>query len=270
MAYQQNLFYEGPDYKTEDGVFAIDTEFSKEGPISLQVSYYKFPDVTITYIVINNKYKHLVPPIKRDYYVVFSDFKSDQNVLIDSFIEVLMHYDCYEKVFYKEKLSFILYVYFSAKDLTYAFGLENKQEYYIGKNPRRKLIQRRSLTGNLFFRYFDQVNANIVSVSFIIKDLFGLSSGGLSELAKTVNLEKSTKMDGFKLNMVEGLEKDPEAFLFYAINDCILLPKIHKLLIGNYNEILRSKNITDFFTEYNMPLTVGSIVSKIWEKNLIQ
>jgi hypothetical protein len=126
----------------------------------------------------------------------------------------------------------------------------------------------RHVHGILKFLYRDL--SQDITFEFKLYDLKGLGPGGLVDLARANSFEKLDILNDYKSNMDLALKERQSDFFKYAMNDCILLPKIHQSNIRSYNNILSEKKIPieGHFTTQTMPLTVGSIVHNIWDKKM--
>ena len=263
--------YEGPSFPENDFILAVDSEFTNEKPVSLQV-YVVTKDLDqLAYVVVNEKYREFIHTIDNiNYPIFYSHFYPGEHVLLNSLLYMSKSYNLDHKLFKKPKLKIPLYFYFSLKDLNYAFGINNMLPFYYEKKGRSKsIISYRNIRGTLYFTYSD--GESLVDFQFVLMDLKGLGPGGLKDLANANSLQKLDVLDEYKACMDKALIERPQDFLLYALNDCLILPTIHFRNIQSYNRIMLEKGIPEeaWFNEYTMPLTVGSIVNSIWEKNLL-
>lgn len=261
-------------------IVSIDTEFTEELFISLQV-YCQVKQHTFCFMVININFKHLffkedldfVLKKRKGYYtlddlfIFFDDFTPEKHLLLNHLMIMLEEKRLLH--FLNEKCIYVdLYMYYSLKDLTLAFGRNNMYSYYLGIG-KKFFRQSRNVKGILFFN----VDHKQVEYGFkiYIKDIVSLHPGGLKELANSVGLEKLDVLDNYKENMVQALEKVPKQFLHYSINDALLLPSIVEKKINACNGILKIYGIPPeaYFNIKTFPLTIGTIVSEIWQKNFI-
>jgi hypothetical protein len=254
---------------------SIDSEFiaysnKTADPISVQgVFIYKKKSLKL--IVINSKYASDIPSSVLDqisekqnvqiYYDSFSD-KSDP-VLLTYFYKHYEHNPDYwgVDILLQKQIHFNLFMYYSFKDLTFCFGYNNLKPYYTGS--QKSIIQNRNISGNFQINYDTRIHY------FKIFDLFGYSSTGLKSLALSVNLQKYDDLDNYKSEMNRALIEKPDLFIKYAINDAEILPEIFTRKIKSFNNILNVLKVTDpdaKFTKTNTPLTIGSVVHKIFMK----
>jgi hypothetical protein len=254
---------------------AIDSEFiaysnKTSDPISVQgVFIYKKKSLKL--IVINSKYAPDIPAS------VLDEISQKQNVEIyyDSFLDksdpVLLtyfykHYDQNPDywgfdIISKKRIHFNLFMYYSLKDLTFSFGYNNLKPYYTGS--QKSITQNRNISGNFQINYDTRIH------SFKIFDLFGYSNFGLKSLALSVNLQKYDDLDNYKTQMNKALIEKTDLFVKYAMNDAEILPEIFTRKIKSFNDILNVLNVTHpdaKFTKTNTPLTIGSVVHKIFTK----
>jgi hypothetical protein len=266
----ENYVYDGPLHKDKDGIIVIDTEFKGKTVLTLQVSFISKRGDYLNYIVINNQYEKYIDYTKTNGIpICYSDFKNNDYALFDSLVFMTKKYQIYHKVFTKSKLSLALYFFYTLTDLNYALGIDNMMPYYLNTNKKNELKVNRNVKGTLKFHY-DLYEGDVL-FELKLYDLKGLGSGGLKDLANSCGLTKIDVLDSYKSDMDQALIHKQEDFFLYGMNDCILLPQIHARSIATFNSILVEKNIPleAHFNENTMPLTVGSIVSCIWNLNLL-
>ncbi len=254
---------------------AIDSEFivfsnKTSDPISVQ-GVFSYKKKSLKLMVINSKYIADLSMLEIDeisqkqnveIYFDFFDDKWDP-VILTYFYKHLEYNPDYWGVdlISKKQIKFNLYMYYSLKDLTFCFGYNNLKLYYMGS--KKKITQNRNISGTFQINYDTRIHF------FKIFDLFGYSSSGLKSLALSVNLEKFDDLDNYKTEMNRALIEKPDLFIKYAINDAEILPKIFTRKIKSFNDILNVLGINDEkakFTSVNTPLTIGSVVHKIFTK----
>ncbi len=161
-----------------------------------------------------------------------------------------------------------LLIYFSIKDLTYAFGYDNMFPYYTGQ--KKLLYQRRNIKGLIVFQYYYE--GRRFKLSFRILDLFGISSAGLEQLARANGIEMTSKdiLSKYEYNPALMLQKDPNGYMSYSMDDAKVLCEIYENSIKSFNQILQDiYNLPSqlHFTKTTFPTTIGSLVNSIWMKN---
>ncbi|MBD1848262.1 hypothetical protein H6F89_33930 [Cyanobacteria bacterium FACHB-63] len=149
-----------------------------------------------------------------------------------------------------------LLMFYSPKDLRYAFGKGRAEDFYL----KARLTKKRGVTnrrGALSLGASNQIS---------IHDLSGWAAKGLAQLATAVGVEMTDKheLDDYKWRMNEALVELPETFLRYAMGDTSALVQIFE----KYVELVRKVQATlgipedEQFTEDTIPRTTGSIVAK--------
>ena len=260
---------------------SLDTEYNKNGYISVQMncrsnSFAEPIDFSVIVLDIAYKEKLDFPLLnnfssKNDVDIYFDDLNSNELILTKYVLHIL-----------EKKYSFALepnkgsdrqytlfvYFYFSLKDITAAFGKDTMFDYYTGKKPG--LIRRKSYRGT--FNVVDYTTNVKSNFKVVLKDLYGLQSGSLESLISSCGLDSSykSKLDSYKEKMDEALLLHTELFLSYGLLDCIMLFEIINTKVLVYNNILSEiYNISQpeaLFTRLNLPLTLGTIVFKMWSK----
>lgn len=254
---------------------AIDSEFTflEDGtayPISIQ-GVFKYKDKLKKLIVLNSKYKmklnltHLFEfSLEDDIEVYFDDFEDPFNSLIlYYFYESLKKDPDYMNLDGIKTINIVLYLYYSAKDLTYCFGYSNLKPYYLGK--LNYISQKRNIVGTFY------IDINNIKHVITIRDLYGYNQYGLKVLAESVGLEKLDVLDSYKTQMDLALIEKTEDFIRYSMNDAILLFEIYSKKIATFNEILAIFGINEQnaqFTKVNTPSTIGSVVYNIFIRYL--
>lgn len=153
------------------------------------------------------------------------------------------------------------WLYFSPTDLNIAFGADYMRKAYLGK--KGNLRQRRSLSGRL------TGIPSYPNLTVVIRDLYGLDSKGLDNLANTYNVTSNIKkaLDKYKSNMFEAVKLEPKLFLEYGIDDVVRTSKIPSKVVETFNLILNECfGLKDPKLEFNIlsiPLTIGSLVHNI-------
>ena len=153
--------------------------------------------------------------------------------------------------------------FYSPKDITYFIGEEAAREVFL-----HNLEKRRVITGKF------KINSENYSLTLHCKDAIGWSNKGLADLAAAVGVEMENKssMDEYKNNMIRGAEENPLEFIQYAIDDVVKLDEI----FDKYLELIQWVQIEllkispeDAFTIDTIPMTIGSIVAKSFEKWIV-
>lgn len=260
-------------------IVSIDTEYTEQVFISLQV-YCIYKQCSFSFIVINDQFKHLFLKegldfvLKKeegyymldDLYIFFDIFGPEKHLLLNYLMIMLEKKNILH--FLNEKCIYIdLFMYYSLKDLTLAFGRNNMYTYYLGME-NKFFMQSRNIKGVLFF----DIDYKLIQYSFkiYIKDVVSLHPGGLKDLANSVGLQKLDVLDDYKEDMVQALVEKPKWFLLYSMNDAILLPSIFEKKIDTFNSILQIYKVPPeaYFNNSTFPLTIGTIVSQVWQKNV--
>ncbi len=261
---------------------SIDSEFKENIYLSLQASVEGFiynVKVVFKFILINENYKSqliqkysLEENNKSEYYLFYTDIYRFDFDFLSYYILFILNLK-YNMVFDSKKDSFFinLLFYFSIVDLYVAFGRQNIIDIIVKPTNINKIFQRSSIVG--YFTFTSQFKDNSITFRYILKDLFGWETWGLKTLIETSGLiEKYPDkglMDSYKEDMEKGLLSDPINFITYGLSDAVCLIDIFKTKIESVNLILQNVfNIQDekaFFTIYNIPMTTGTLVSRIFE-----
>ena len=249
----------------------LDTEFTDEMSLCFQaVITFKYESKTYkkSFLVLDGSYSYLITKELKEKYeklaidIQYEDLNGDSRkvFLLDLFVEFL-------KVcsLWSEDLKCKVYVwfYFSLKDLNIAFGPKNMKKQYLLKPPT--IRQFRSVSGSLKF-------SDYRNVTFILKDFFGLEKYGLLKLVQSYGLDpgSKTKLDAYKTNMEVALIEQTETFIDYAMNDVFVLERLPETICSTYNEAVMREcfNLpsSEYFNKYSLPLTIGSLVSRIVNK----
>lgn len=284
--------FDEPEYKLELWV-SIDTEYTDDSFLSLQ-------------IVITGNYtdkKGVVLPLKkniilidRDYIEYFSLDLLDRlskekncefifvNLSMDVYMSensILLEYVCI--YLYSLGISplltrtskcfrLILLMYYSAKDLTCAFGRNKMGPIYSGThgNLRSKgAIQGFFYADHKLFISEDKQKCINYKFRVIVKDLYKIEGGSLENTCTATGIEAPLKqlLNPYKKNMVEAMQKEPELFLRYGLFDAECLKEILIKKVEIFNNVLNDFGIVnDSFTLLDFPLSVGSIVNSVWSK----
>jgi hypothetical protein len=146
---------------TESSFFmqvSLDSEYTLEKPVSLQVNLeiLKKKDLQLQtqFIIYNQKFKQYVQKTHNQITTVyFADLEDEETNHLNQFIFEHLeqnHYTFYLQL--PQTIQIYLLMYFSLKDLTYAFGFQNMMPYYLSE--KGYFNQRRNIKGNLIFDEF--------------------------------------------------------------------------------------------------------------------
>lgn len=154
--------------------------------------------------------------------------------------------------------------YYSLKDVEYLIGKDLAKDVFLNK-----LKKIRAVMGEF------KVKSSNYSLTVNCRDAVGWSNiGGLEELTKAVGVEMENKssMDKYKSNMLRGAEEVPIDFIKYALDDVMKLDEV----FDKYTELINWVEIEVLhipkhkaFTVNTIPMTLGSIVAKSFEKWII-
>lgn len=152
----------------------------------------------------------------------------------------------------KTPINFLMF--YSPKDLEYAFGFDNINPLYLDGS----ITQKRNIKGYKL----DLGNKTT------IYDLKGWASESLAKLAEAVGLKMKNKesMDEYKTRMDRGLIEKTHEFLDYALDDVMVLFSIQTnftKLVGDVCEFL------DVDPPAKLPGTVGALVAKVFEEFIL-
>ncbi len=146
-----------------------------------------------------------------------------------------------------------LLMFFTPKDVEYAIGWERWKAAIEAGDIR----QRNNLSGNV-----DCVH---------LKDIVGWA--GKTKLVKFaealgIPMVNKSSMDKYKSCMWTGLMESPEEWLRYAIDDARVLLQVHREFISLFNTVQREclGMGETVWTEDDIPMTVGSLVAKTFER----
>jgi hypothetical protein len=148
--------------------------------------------------------------------------------------------------------------FFSPKDVQYAVGWEAFDTAIHKKEVR----QRNNLSGNF----------PAGGRTMYLKDLYGWAGKkGLAGFLSAMGVATPAKglMDEFKSNILCGVEAHPEAFLDYAVGDVTCLREAHARFVDHVRRLQREclgMQEGDLWTAHDIPMTVGSLVAKTFEK----
>lgn len=240
-------------------------------PLSVQAIFrYKNKEI-IKFFIINEIFKSQINVNKIEqvcknaninlYYKSFLDER--EPLVLSCFYEYLNNNNSLINLENVKQVFIDTFIYYTPKDLTYAFGYSNLLPYYNGKI--KTLKTQRNIKGKF------KINYNNINHTMKIKDLSGYNKGGLKVLAESVGLKKLDVLDNYKANMDLALKEKPEEFILYGMNDADLLLNIYDLKINTFNEIYGILSITDssvLFNKINTPTTIGSVVYTIFKNFL--
>ena len=162
----------------------------------------------------------------------------------------------------KKAKKLYFYYFFSSKDLEYAFGWDKVEPAWkagrsIDCESKDKLILNRSTSGQLV----------VCEKTVYIKDMSGFINGSLKDLAtqQGVPMKSKDSLDECKSCMSKALADYPETFVQYAKEDAEVLIMILEKKIKNTNNVVEQlTGEKDYFNEDNLPMTTGSLVSKVF------
>ncbi|MBD2515208.1 hypothetical protein H6G93_09340 [Nostoc sp. FACHB-973] len=168
-----------------------------------------------------------------------------------------------------------LLMFYSAKDLEFAFGWNFISEVYKSGGIKQKRNIKTQPAINL------EAGGSEYNVN--VKDLKGWSGGGLKKLADAVGVVMQAKsdMDEYKTTMRDGLEALPVLFMSYSLSDSDDLIRIYdefaKLIFWVQHDVVGIPSVDCYLLE-SLPGTTGAIVAgtlKKWiystgDKNLIE
>jgi len=296
---------ESPTKKTLFIEYAIDTEYCEKFYLSLQVTCRtKINDENImfSFMVFDKRYKNLInldliqeiqqeKILECETYFFFEENldELEENLLFKYSFKILSEKGRFNQMEKNVKVKGNVYFYFSAKDITLAFGLPLTWPLYSGKtktasikrNTKFKhnssIIQRRSIMGQICFKESFKIQDGTYkdfNIDLTLRDLFGWSTRGLDSLIETSGLSTDTKkiLDDYKECMDVALQKFPKEFIKYSMNDSTILFQIVKIKIDSSNKLLKDiygiKSPDYEYTIHNMPFSLGRLVFSTWSKYL--
>lgn len=261
----------------------LDTEYCDKGALSIQVfCIFSTPSIeyTFSFIIVHEEYKeHFSNSFIKNFgkeescYVFFDNIRSKQSSIpiLDYF---LLTVEKNEKIkFPKHDLVNIytnVWFYYSLQDLNIAFGIDYMKKLYLSKN--NPVNQWRSVSG-----FFSQTMSNHrgqYKFNIKLKDINGLSKFGLESLAESYNIpfKKDPILDDYKSRMDEAVVDHPERFLKYGLEDAKVQYLIMQKAVEGFNKIItESLNVNDpneLFTLNNIPMTLGRLVTRVYQKYL--
>lgn len=244
---------------------AVDTEFTDSELLSLQAVVGLPGNNVFNLIIINKNHEKAIEKATDIYklenpnvYVAFDTYQPDESLLVRHIFLCLKEKNALHLL--KSVTSFYLFFFYSLQDLNYAFGTEFLQPYYT--DDKKFISQKRNVQGCL--TYEELFQGQTYKFLFKIKDLAGLYSGGLANLAASVDLSKKEGLEEYKEDMGYALTAFTLLFLEYGLNDAQILPLIFDRKIKTFNLILVLLGIVNFvFTVGNFPTTIGTTVSLI-------
>jgi hypothetical protein len=148
----------------------------------------------------------------------------------------------------KKKQQYLV-MFFSPKDIEYAFGWKTALKAY-----QKTLNQRNNITGRIG--------------KTKIKDLKGLA--GKKTLNKFtrdlgITMDKKSKLDDYKTNMLKGVVEMPETYLEYCVDDAKVLITALETIVKSLNDIKSTLGIDKqkYWTAETLPTTTGTLVSTL-------
>lgn len=268
----------------------------KKQTLTLQIRVrYKYKNELFDYniFVVNEQYKtsyealygknHINPLRwnKRKLFLYYANLDEEvSECFITFYLQETLTKECPDvsSIYYEsERITYYLFVhlYFQIKDLTLAFGVENMLSIY--KNKNSKIFQRNGVSG-----YFKLAHSyyGIISDYYVnIKDLKSITTApnlkSLIERFYPQNATASatkTQLDAYKTEMNVALQKYPEIFLDYSMQDATILLDIMEEYVSSYNEILKNvlhiSETEAYFNTKTIPMTLGATVKAIFLKYL--
>jgi hypothetical protein len=268
--------------KSHTLIVSVDSEFTDDKYISLQAcvtGFIRGVEIGFKFILINNEFKDeliknydLEEKIFLNIYIFYTDIHRFDYDFLSYYILFILNLK-YKMVFDSEKDSFfvMLLIYYSAIDLYIAFGRNNIIDIMVKPTSQNKILQRSSITGH--FSFTSSYKDNSISFRYMLKDLYGWESAGLTILIETSGLidkyPNKKIMDPYKTNMEKGLLLEPKNFIIYGMADSECLIDIYHIKIKSGNSILKDvfdiQDESAYFNIHNIPITIGSFVSRIFE-----
>lgn len=208
----------------------------------------------------------------------YHDLASNQtdNILLIYLVKVLQDYYKIEFTENVVELFINCWFYFSLKDLNISFGPENMREIYSQKNS--PIIQRRSTSGKLKFEQSNILNGRLLKAHIFLKDLYGIDKVGLKKMADAFGVVSpipntiNDVLEPYKTKMTTAIKEKPLDFVTYAINDVIITYALSRKIPDSFNkmliEVFKITDPKEHLTPTNMPLTMGSIIHLILQKNI--
>jgi hypothetical protein len=257
----------------------IDSEYTDTSYLSLQVAVRiktKNGYLTFSFFIADNEFEdHIRSNIDFSNYIFQFYFENLQNKDFSPLLYYLSQ-NLYERRIVNYKKCFVyVYFYYSLKDLNLAFGFNNLLPYYLPKSNRtkNKIVQRRSVTG--YFKSSEVYLDEVFEYTIVLKDLYGLDSGGLQNMIKSSGLsdvasESKALLDSYKSQMDVALLTYPLIFIEYSMNDVFVLFDIIDSKLNSFNAIIRDvfkiDDLRVYYTIKTFPLTVGRLVDSLWDK----
>jgi hypothetical protein len=248
---------------------SIDSEFTDSHFLSLQI-YIESWDLKI--FVINTCLIDYYPTRKKEYFKIQTeaaemvDFvfcKDLDDHYVSALHEVLIEI-CKLRGEEMPKVVYTL-LFFSFFDVYAAFGWDESM-FYRSRNQSQLdwLERKRAMSGQLFRD----------NTKYEIKDVKGLGSGGLTEFAQSLGfvMENKSALDLFKNNkmhiaMLSRHASRRKLFIRYGMDDCVILPKLLNRFTEAMQEICKHElKFPEHLIPENFPMTIGSVVSKIFEQ----
>jgi hypothetical protein len=257
---------------------AVDTEFTDTDFVSLQLSIrdgqsYPAKAFFVNSDLLNTELTTQCEKFCEELNITFIPTKYEDTVctiypFLESVLETHYPYELIEGYSFK----FYFYFFYSAKDFWYAFGFNNVSKYFTKEVKRKQknfITQKRSIFGN--FPIPKPISQYKIRIK--LRDLKGYTNRGLSHLASSLNIQMDDKglMDEYKTCMDVGFQKDPINFIKYGMNDCDVLHTIYLKQLKNINLIMEKHlKMPSYlhFTETDLPVSTGKLVSTIFDKFL--
>ncbi len=263
----------------------LDTEFETDKNLSVQMCFrglYENTDLSSTFVVIDNFFskeysEEMLEKISLEIKgsIFFDDLNSEKPIIIEYLASHLENKLDLHKPNYLVTVN--LYMFYSMKDLLIGFSKQIMIPFLLGTEGNLK--QRRNISGMITHTHCyigknaeKQLISKKLRFTFIIKDLFGVDSGSLADVARSCGFDtsKKTSLDKYKSQMSLAIKNEPYLFITYGVFDAEILFKIidSKVLSANkiLKDILHIEKIEEMYSSSNYPTTVGAFVFSLWQK----
>lgn len=227
-------------------------------------------DLSSNIIFVDNKYEIYFTPedlekllLEKKCSVCFMPLdntikKSTESIVIRHISDILFN----KGIFTKKRIHINLIFFFSAKDITAAFGKQLMGPIYAGVEGN--LRNQNRITGDFYLEHITHLTEYKYRV--ILKDLVRIDTGSLANICDSCGIDTTVKksLDVYKKNMVLAIKNLPYEFLSYGIFDAEVLHRIWDIKLNSANQILKSLDVTHRFTKKTLPLSVGSVSSALF------
>ena len=167
------------------------------------------------------------------------------------------------------KLDVILFFYSSILDLSIAFHFNKMKYAYITPRNhigRSYITKKRAHSGVIYCNKTKHFGHTVESrVTYRVKDLAGLESSGLKELATSVGitLKEPSFFKNDETNILKALLNHPLEFLEYTKENATALLDILLKKVTYLNETAKELGLSIRFNEKTMKTTQGSIANEL-------